>query len=442
MPNETDYVSRFEAASKNADEPSWLAELRRKAIDDFQRQGFPTTKNEWWRDTSVKAIVESDFRDADGSPDVPKPLVNAATLEGAIGGHRVAFVNGKFSDELSHIGALPEGVFVGRLSDFAKAHPDKFEQLLAQTAKTDDAPFAALNTAFWRDGACVFVPKGQSIDETVHIVYLTQTNGHATIDHPRNLIVLEDDAKADVIEHYVGMDKCLAYFNNVVTEVVMGERAFLDHLKLQQESPCAFHVATMEIRQRGKSNFATNSISLGGRLVRNDFSTALDGEFIESTMDGLFLVDGEQHVDHHTKIDHLMPNCHSFETFKGILGGKSRGVFNGRIYVEKDAQKTDAKQTSRNLLLSKDATANARPQLEIYADDVKCTHGATIGQLDSNALFYLRSRGIGEAEAYKILVYAFAGDMIHRIKNLGARETLEAKLIELLPKATYLEEAS
>jgi len=257
--------------------------------------------------------------------------------------------------------------------------------------------------------------------------------GTATVSHPRNLILAGDDSQTMIVESYIGLNNAL-YFTNAVTEIVAGENAVVAHYKLQRESEEAFHISTVQASLNHSSNFSSHSIDLGGALVRNDVNAVLDGKGIECTLDGLYMVAGRQHVDNHTRIDHVKPHCSSRELYKGVLGGRSKGVFNGKIYVHKDAQKTDAKQTNKNLLLSEDAVINTKPQLEIYADDVKCTHGTTIGQLDQEAIFYLRSRGIDLEAARGLLTYAFASEMIGRIKVEPVRAQLEHLLLARLRK--------
>jgi Fe-S cluster assembly protein SufD len=338
-------------------------------------------------------------------------------------------VNGSFDAGLSDVGELPAGVRVGSLADAIEQSPGLVETHLGRYAGFREQAFVALNTALFRDGAFIYVPRGKVVESPIHIVYLATQDERPIASHVRNLYVVDENAHATIVESYAGAGR---YFTNTVTEIVVGVNANLDHYKVQQESESAYHVATQQLEQAGPSVFTSHSISFGGALVRNDINGRLGGEHIESTINGLYVVNGRQHVDNHTAIDHAMPNCNSHELYKGIMDGSSTGVFNGKIFVRQDAQKTDAKQTNQNLLLSRDAVIDTKPQLEIFADDVRCTHGATVGQLDSDALFYLRSRGIGEAEARSMLVYAFARDVLDRIKieplRLGLEETLLKKL--------------
>jgi Fe-S cluster assembly protein SufD len=309
-------------------------------------------------------------------------------------------------------------------ADSAKAH-------LAKIARDGNA-FAALNAAFLEDGAFVRIPARMAVAHPIHLVFLSEPVLGPTVSHPRNLVIAEAGSQAHIVETYIGTAGEL-YFTNAVTEVVLDEGAALDFSKLERESDAAFHVATTEVSQGRDSSFTSHSISLGGALARNDLSVRLDAEGAGCTLNGLFIGSGTQHLDNHTLIDHAQPHGTSRELYKGIMSGQSRGVFNGRIIVRPAAQKTDAMQTNKNLLLSKEALVNSKPALEIFADDVKCRHGSTIGQLDEAALFYLRSRGIGEEDARDLLVYAFASDVASRIRVAPLRAFVEAHLGLRLP---------
>jgi Fe-S cluster assembly protein SufD len=319
------------------------------------------------------------------------------------------------------------------------------QQHLARYARYRDRAFVALNTALMEDGAYVRIPRGVIVEEPIHLLFVgSAADGAPAVSHPRILIVAEENSQATVIETFVGVGDGVGrptpglpdggvYFTNAVTEIVAAENAVLDHYRVQRESETAFHIATQWVQQARSSNFASHAISLGGALVRTDITAVLDGPGIESTLNGLYVVGGQQHVDTHTAIDHAQPHCNSHELYKGILDGRATAVFNGKIFVRQDAQKTDAKQTNQNLLLSRDAVIDTKPQLEIFADDVRCTHGATVGQLDADALFYLRSRGIDAAEARALLTYAFASDILGRIKVAPLRTALEELLFTRLP---------
>jgi Fe-S cluster assembly protein SufD len=279
------------------------------------------------------------------------------------------------------------------------------------------------------DGAVVFIPRGKVLAEPIQLIFVSVAGGKRTMSHPRTLVVAGANSQATIVETYLsGGSEEDVYFTNAVTEIALGENAVLDHTKLQRESTRAFHIAHTQVRQARSSKFSSHYIALGGELARNETRVVFDGEGSEATVNGLYLAGGVQHMDNFTVIDHASPHCASHELYKGILDGKAHGVFNGKIFVRQDAQKTDAKQTNQVLLLSEDATINTKPQLEIFADDVKCTHGATVGQLDAECIFYLRSRGIGLEEARGLLTYAFANDIISRIKVEATREQLERLL--------------
>jgi Fe-S cluster assembly protein SufD len=413
----------FEKARAERDAPA-LRRLRRAGIERFVELGFPTSRNEDWRFTNVTPIARTAFRLAERvRGDEVRPLLDKVPQFRK----RLVFVNGCFMPGLSNILDLPKGVVLDGLAQVLETRPALVEPHLAQHADYEEHAFTALNTGFTADGGFLLVPRGVALEAPIHLVYLS-TARSPTMAHPRNLIVLEPSSQATIVETYLGPEAHV-YLTNAVTEIVIGENARLDHYKLQSESKSAFHVATTQVHQARSSNFSTHSIGLGGSLVRNEVRVRLDGPGCEATVNGLYSISGTQHHDNHTVIDHAQPHCASHELYKGILDDKAHGVFNGKIFVRQDAQKTDAKQTNQTLLLSDDATINTKPQLEIYADDVKCTHGATVGQLDAEALFYLRSRGLAEAEARALLLFAFANDIIDRIKAAPLRVQLEADLL-------------
>jgi Fe-S cluster assembly protein SufD len=321
------------------------------------------------------------------------------------------------------------------LADTLERAPDALEPLFVEDNR--QTVFGALNTAFTADGLYLHLPRGTAIEEPIHLHFVV-TNENAAI-HPRNVIVAEEGARATVVEHYTGT-RGVAYFTNVVTQIFAAENAAVDHCKFQQEDLRAFHVAGIHAAQARGSRLWLHSISLGAALARNDISTTFDAEGCEATLNGLYLARGRQHVDHHTRIEHSKPGGTSREYYRGLLDGASRGVFNGKVIVHPQAQRSDARQLNHNLLLSRDAEVDSRPQLEIYADDVKCTHGATVGQLDDAQLFYLRSRGIEEVVARSLLVYAFARDVIERIRIGALRSRLEELLLARLPEGGRIKE--
>ena len=404
-----------------AGEPVWLARIRREAFARFAALGLPTTKNEAWRSTNVARIARTPFRPATGSPVAAPPSVHFPPGEGA----RLVFVNGRYAPELSRTG---DGPFVFRsLREALREEPQRLEPHLARHASFQDSAFTALNTAFLEDGAFVLIPRGTVLEQPIHLLFLSGEDGtdDPAVSHPRNLIVAESGSQATIVESYEGEG---AYFTNAVTEIVCADGAVVSHYKVQRESLSGFHIQTLQAVQGRASAFTSHNICLGGDLARTDINVLFDAAGSDCTLNGLFLATGTQHVDNHTLIDHAKPHCTSRELYKGILGGKARGVFHGKIIVRPDAQKTDAMQTNKNLLLSREALVNSTPALEILADDVKCRHGSTIGQLDAAALFYLRSRGIGEDDARALLTYGFAADVTGKIRVPWIREEIETFL--------------
>jgi Fe-S cluster assembly protein SufD len=421
------YLRGFEriSAAEGADAPDWARTLRLSAITRFETLGFPTTKNEDWHFTSVAPIAEREFDLL--AP--PKHGVTAAQLApytfGARDWHTLVFVNGRFDASLSTAAGLPDGVTLLPLRQAYDALPLLVEQYLGKIAAFEGQTFTALNTAFLDDGAVLHVAREVEVARPIHLLFVNDASAGAGTAQPRNLIVLDRFAKATVVESYAGLGKG-AYFTNVVTEAVVGDGATLTHLKLQRESAKAYHVGTLDVRQARDSHLVSFSFATGAALSRTNIYTELRGEGSGATLNGLYLGDGEQHIDHQTRIEHVEPNCYSREHYKGILDGSAHGVFNGKVYVHPAAQKTDGKQTNNTLLLSEKAQIDTKPQLEIFADDVKCTHGATVGRLDETALFYMKSRGIAARTARQLLTYAFAADVLESIELEPVRDGLEA----------------
>jgi Fe-S cluster assembly protein SufD len=425
------YLQDFTAFARNGGGggPSWLPPLRRTAIERFEALGFPTPKNEDWHFTSVAPIAEREFHVAphDGGARVQASDVARLTVGGA-GWTTLVFVDGRFAPALSQ-GAPPAGV---RVMDLARAWREDaalLERHLTKVADFQQAAFTALNTAFMYDGAVIHIGADVVADRPVHLVFVSTGSAAGRVAHPRNLIVADRHSRATVIESYVTTGDA-PYFTNAVTEVAVGPGATLTHLKLQRESVQAFHVGTVQVHQGRDSHFQSFSFATGAALSRTNIYTVLDGEGSGATLNGLYMVDGTQHVDHQTRIEHAQPNTYSREVYKGILDGESHGVFNGKVYVRPVAQKTDGKQENNNLLLSRQARVDTKPQLEIFADDVKCTHGATVGRLDDVALFYMQSRGIGAEAARKLLTYAFAAGVLETIELDDVRQTLERATLE------------
>jgi len=435
------YVAEFESfrVSRPASEPGFVSDLRRRAIDRFAELGFPTLHQEAWRKTDVRPVSQGSFARATGPSPVPAAALAPHLFDGAL---RLVFVDGFLAPELSHLDGLPEGVYLGSLAAALEAEPERVEPYLGRHARFDDHPFVALNTAFFADGAFLHVPRGTVVEAPIHLLFLTtvEAAGDPVVAYPRNLLVAGEASQATVLETYAAFGAG-CYLDCPVTEVVAEAAAVLDHYKVQHEAREAFHLATLQVRQERDSNFFSHAISAGGDVTRNDVNAWLADSGIQCTLNGLYMVNGTQLVDNHMRVDHAAPHCNSYELYKGVLDGKARAVFNGLIHVHPDAQRTDAKQSNRNLLLSRGALASSNPQLEIFADDVKCTHGSTVGQLDAEAVFYLRSRGIAEDAAKSLLTYAFASDIVQRIKIEPVRKDLEEFLFERLPRGEIVRQA-
>ncbi len=422
------YLKSFERFEQQgaAKHPSWLFPMRKAGISRFAELGFPTVKDEDWRFTNVAPLVRLPFKPiSDYVPaGLDKDWLGRLSFSG-LKGSRLVFVNGHFSAEHSSIAAQHTGkVTVSSLAAALATDSGLIEKHLGHYVRGGRNAFSALNTAFFEDGLFVHVPPGQALNEPVQVVYVATVREPGAASHPRGLIIVEEASQLTLIESHVSVVDG-PYMTNAVTELVVGRGAVVEHCKFQDESPEAFHIATLCAQLEGSSNFVHHSIAAGARLSRNNIFTKLDGEGIDCVLNGLYLTSGERLADHYMIVEHAKPHCNSHEYFNGILDGRSKGVFHGRILVRQEAQKTDAKQTNKNLLLSEDATADTKPQLEIYADDVKCTHGATVGQLNEEAVFYLRTRGIPEETARRMLIHAFAGEIIDRVRFEPVREELD-----------------
>jgi len=439
------YLAEFRAFSGNGagSAPAWLKEIREGAIARFVELGFPTMKQEEWRFTSVAPIADAAFTLAH-TPRSPLPA--PADIEQlCVGtGPRVVFVDGRYVPELSTATDLLRGVRIGSLAavlasgsgsvgDAVRAH-------LARHAPWQQSAFTALNTAFLADGAFVHVSAGVVLDRPLEVVYVATGGGGTggpgpTVAHPRTLIVLDSNAQATVVESYAAFGGGV-YWTNAVTEAVVGNGARLELFRVQREGPKGIQVATTHSRQERDSYLALHLISVGAALARHDVTTVLDGAGSELILNGLYLLGGAQHADHHTVIDHAQPHCASHEFFNGVLAERAHGVFNGRIIVRPGAQRTDSKQTNNNLLLSTEARADSQPQLEIYADDVKCTHGSTVGPIDQTQLYYLRSRGLSLEAARSILTYGFGAEILDRMRHPDVRARLDRLVRERLSGET------
>ncbi len=414
-----------------ADGPEWLEPIRRAAAESFASTGFPTSRQEEWRFTPVTPIAQGTWRLAQPANGVARDRLSPFRF-----GHSewstLVFVNGWFSEALSSIGTLPPGVRLSSLAEALQADGALLETHLGRHAPAETSPFTALNTASFRDGGLGHVPAGVELPHPVHFLYVTTPDAAGTVTHPRNLIVVGRGARASVIESYVTLAPGEVYWTNPVTEVAAGDGSWLEHTRIQRESERAHHVGLTHVNQYRDSHYRSFTMAMGAALSRHNLHVRLNAENIETLMYGLYLTQGEQLADNHTAIYHDQPNCRSWEVYKGVLEDRSRAVFNGKVFVRPEAQKTDAKQTNRNLLLSDGARVDTKPQLEIFADDVKCTHGATVGRLDDVALFYTRSRGVPASAAERLLTYAFAAEVIEEVALEPVRLELERLVLERL----------
>lgn len=427
----TAYLANFaRLEQKHTQSDAWFHRVRKEAIGRFAELGFPTTKLEEWRFTNVDPIARMSFHSAEFRADglssellSELPLAHVAFEQRC---SRIVFVNGHYNPQLSSRN-LPDKLIASSLASAIKHEVSSVREHLARHAAFQNEAFVALNTAFLEDGAFIEVPAGVRLDAPIYLLFVS-TADQPLASHPRSLIIIGDDSQASIVEDYLAIGDG-AYFTNAVTEIVAGKNSVVAHYKLQDENEEAFHISTVDVHQARSSNFTHHSISFGGALVRNNVNVALDGEGAECTLNGLYVAAHNQHVDNHTVIDHIKPHCSSRELYKGILDDKASAVFNGSIIVRKDAQKTDARQSNKNLLLSEGSTINSKPQLEINADDVKCSHGTTIGHLDEDSVYYLRSRGIGVKEAQSVLTYGFANDVLNKMKLEAVRVRLECVLL-------------
>ncbi|MCX7610181.1 MAG: Fe-S cluster assembly protein SufD [Ignavibacterium sp.] len=397
--------------------------FRKKSFEYFNTLDLPTIKNEEWKYTNVSFLNNEYFKISNQKLDfsfdhIQKFLFD--NLEHSL----ITLVNGFFNKNLSKLLDIPKGVEIISLAEALKLNHPIVEKYLGKISDNKDNFFTSLNTSFINDGVFIYIPDGKIIEDPIHIIFYQNSIQENNLVQPRNLFVIGKNSQVSIIEHYVS-DTDTKYFTNSVTEIFVDENGILDHIRLQEESLQAVHIGRMDVNQERYSNFSSHLISTGAKFSRNEFNTRFIGQGGESTLNGLFMIDGEQLFDAHTLIDHAQPNCNSHEHYKGILQGNSRGVFNGKVMVRPDAQKTNAFQENNTILLSESATMNSKPQLEIFADDVKCSHGATVGKLNEEAMFYLKTRGIGQEAATAMLIHAFASDVITSIKIEALRDYLE-----------------
>lgn len=433
------YSAAFDALQKSAlegNEPSWLRRLRLDAFARFEELGFPTTDQEEWKYTNVAPLAKAKFevalKDGKSSAQIDSAQLRPFTYAEAIGS-RLVFINGHYSSELSSVEALPEGVAAIEMRDALEdaKYAEILRDRLARSADYNENAFTALNTAFISGGAFLFIPEGLSIGAPVHLLFIADVKENPLAAFPRVLIVAERGSSATVIESYASV-RDEAYFTNAVVEIKLEEGARLNYYKVQRENGKAFHIATTQAELGRDSNFNSTTVTLGAGLSRHNINVTLDKEGAECWVDGLYIVGTGQHADTHSLIDHRKPHCTSHQLYKGILDGKSRAVFNGKVFVRPGAQQTDAMQTNKNLLLSNEARVDTKPQLEIFADDVKCAHGATVGQLEEEELFYLASRGLHPDVARNLLTYGFAEEVIEKIKIESIKAQLDEAVLNRL----------
>ena len=422
-----------ELISKYIGSAPWTRQWRQQAFERFQRLGLPSTKDESWRFTNIKALARESFGRPVGGPELSPAEVAPYLLTGSR--YNMVFLDGAFQPQLSRLADLPEGVSLTPISE-ALIADGALPNHLAKIEQKDG--FAALNGAFLENGMVLRVAPGVVLSEPIELVYLVRpTQGQAPVVHPYNLIQVGENAEASVVESYFGLGEGV-YWTNAVTQVEVAANGRLRYYYEQHESESAYHIHRLHVAQERGSSFRAHHLLIGGGLVRNEAEVVFRGEGAETFINGLYVGHGRQHLDNHLFIDHAVPHCSSTQFFKGIMDDQSHGVFCGRIVVREDAQKTDSKQTNRNLLLSTEAMIDTQPQLEIYADDVKCAHGATTGQLDEDALFYLRTRGLDPESARDLLVYAFAHEVLDRMGLDALKQRAEAFLLQRFETARLL----
>lgn len=429
-------ITEFESTEKNLNGEAGnnFHKIRKDAIEKFKEIGFPLKKLEEWKYTNINPVLKHDFRlsysesDTTIAKDDIEKLVFKNTAANVL-----VFINGSFSKNYSKFDVDNANVVIGNLAEMKNHHSEIFEKHFSKYAKAENNGLVALNTAFAQDGAFVYVKKGISAEVPVHLLFISDSGKANHLSQPRNLFIAEEGSSVKIIEEYHSFGDKVNYTNSV-TEIFCDSNSYVEHYKIQNNEGSTYHTGTTQVKQNKNSHFTNTTISWGGEITRNNLISLFDGTNTECHFYGLYLLGGNQHVDNQTLADHAMPNCYSNELYKGIINGKATGVFNGKIMVRQDAQKTNAYQSNKNILLSDDATIYSKPQLEIFADDVKCSHGATTGQLNEEEMFYLRSRGIGEEDARTLLLKAFAGDVIDSVKIGELKDILVKKLEKKLGK--------
>ncbi len=430
------YRESFKRFENGKAGPSWLRPLREAAMERSVELGFPTVRDEDWKFTNLAPLAKQEFTPATDGVQITLDDLAPFVFRGQESA-RLVFVNGSYVPELSDSCAQPGGVIACSLAQSLAYNPDLTELHLTKHLDYAGDFFSALNTAFIEDGGFVLVPDGARVEKPIHIIYATTKTPAPSVTFPRNLVIVGKLAEAAIVEEYVSLGG-EEYFTNSATEVVTAEGSVLEHYRVQRESTKAYNVGTVRVQQARNSSVACHGVLLGGKLVRNNVHPVLAGEGSECLINGVFMPGSRQHMDNFMRVEHVSPHCNSRQFYNGILKENGSGVFSGRIVVHKDAQKTDAKQTNRNLLLSDDAQMDSKPQLEIHADDVKCTHGATIGQLDDESVFYLRSRGVSEDTARTLLLFGFAGENLQRMRQEPIRGYVSDLITDWLPHGEIL----
>lgn len=414
-------IAEFESSKKSL---FGDLKLREQAIESFSKQGIPSRKNEEYKYINVDLVLKDNFLFHSDKKITSEQIKRCKFFKDAI---VIVIENGIYNEELSELKNLPKGIIISGLAEASKNYSAIFKKYYSQCVDVNADPFIALNTAMAKDGVFIHVEKGKIVEWPIHIINVSSSSENEIVN-PRSLIIAEENVQVKIIESFETIDSKAKTFNNVLTEIIVEEKAIVDHYKIQQENELGYLLNTTQIVQKDASTFSTNTFTLSGSLVRNNLNIILDGEHIESHLNGLYITNANQVVDNHTLVDHQKANCNSNELYKGIIDDKSSATFNGKIFVRKDAQKTNAFQSNKNILLSDEGTINTKPQLEIYADDVKCSHGTSTGKLDEDKIFYLRARGLSETSAKKLLMHAFASEVVDIIKIDALCEYVEEKI--------------
>lgn len=415
-----------------------FTEQRQQSLKQFQTQGFPKLRDEHWKYTDLRRITNKKFAFAVESNNLAKQQVDAVRLH-ELQCHELVFLNGTYREDYTSLNDLPDGVVICDMLTAIEQHNDRLQQHINISSDDRTKLFSTLNNVFLQQGCFIYIPDNVVLEKPINLLYLSGLNNDLITSQPRNIIVLGQNAQATIVESFIGLDESV-YLTNSITELTLHANSHCQHYKLQQESLSAFHIGSLKVIQKNDSVLNSHSISLGAALARNDIHSQLCASGSRIDMNGLYMANGKQHIDNHTLVEHLAAHTYSDQVYHGVMNGHGRGVFNGKVIVHKDAQKIEANQSNANLLLSDTAEIDTKPELEIYADDVKCSHGATVGQLDENMLFYLRSRAIEEETAKSLLTFAFAEEVINKIAFLPIRNRLEHIVIGKLPDAELIQE--